>query len=173
MSWNRCALFPQLFLSQARTLWEGKGMLVIIIPGWQRLSQSNQGIVTLTTALITPFLKFPLQGLESKVSVFYLYILGMVPGTMEERTDTYLPQKPTASQQQSHADNLASRQPRRPSPHQPASSTPRRAVLTSFSRSSSELNLAWSSTCVSRRFFSSSAARDAASSSFYPIESHP
>lgn len=36
--------------------------------------------ITLTTALITPSLKFPLQGLESKAYVFDLYIPGMVPG---------------------------------------------------------------------------------------------
>lgn len=40
-------------------------------------------MVTLTTVLVTQFYKFLLRGLESKVCVFYFYILGMVPGTQK------------------------------------------------------------------------------------------
>lgn len=140
-------------------------------------------VVTLTTVLATQFYKFLLQGLESKVYVFHLYIFGMVPGTQKMLNKPWWMNEhvtsPTvycqSAEEPSWWDGLTpasvpSRLHYWPGSVSRAAAFPSHVVLTSFSRSSSVLNLACSSTWVWRRFFSSSAARDAASSSFYPIK---
>lgn len=171
--------FSLWLIFQPELFWEWEGILLVIIPGWQHCPRQIRTYSQPNQAFTPHSVNFCSGILNTRFTCFtclwLCHVSGIVPGEQKVHNKGIM-NAGMHNFPKSHLKSAVELCDKTASPSLPGLPPrpgwhPSHIVLTSFSCSSSELNLACSSTWVCKRFFSSSAARDAASSSFYPMRS--